>query len=89
MNSSIPNLNHRLNSYAAAKPEPYDVSNAIDAMTGRASAVINLLQGEFAFDSDSRLNDEIIFQALQSIEMELQDIKSTVEHFYQANKKPR
>ena len=83
------NLNHRLNSYSAAQPAAHDLTNAIDAMTGRAFAVISLLQGEFAHDSDSRLNDEIIFQALQSIEMELHDIKATVEHFYQANKKPR
>ncbi len=87
MNPNTPNLTHRLNNYTVDNPEPHDLSDAIDAITGRAFSAISLLQDKYAFDTGSRLNDEITYMTLQSIEMELQDIKATVEHFYQKNKK--
>ena len=84
--NKTPNLLHRFN--GSDLLDNYQLFDAVDGMTDRACSVLTLIASEFSLDRDMRLNDEIIFNALQSVEMELHDIKSTVDHFYRAQKSP-
>ncbi len=75
-------LNHRLNGHDIDAPENCSLVDAVDAMTGRASSVVTLLQSKFATNQDCQLSDEIMYEALESVAMELVDIQKTVQQFH-------
>lgn len=79
------NLEHRLSGYDIQKPITTCLVDATGNMVDRAEAVLFLIQNEFIGDSRT-LEDSVIFQSLESVRMELQDIKAVTEHYHEAKR---
>lgn len=63
-----------------------NLATAVDSMTDRAESIASLLQSYFEYDSEKQPDDRTIYNALNSVLMELADIQKTVEAYAQANK---
>lgn len=74
------NLNHRHTSYNLENPDLIGAYDDAANMKDRATTMIYLLQNEFVA-GDRTLDDSVIFSALESVRMELQDIESLLRHF--------
>ncbi len=71
------------------KPEKLDsweLNRGIDCIVTRAESVLSMASDQFARDEDDggKLNDSIMFYSLQSVVMDLKDIRSLVSAFAQA-----
>ena len=77
------NMNHRLNGYDMKDPTSLNLVDAVEDMADRAKAVVTFVQNEFVNGDDSKLNDALIYDALQSVVMEILDIKKVVSHYNQ------
>ncbi len=64
------------------------LADAMDAMSHRASATIKLLKPFFEATSQTQPDDGTMFYALNSVLMELADMRHLMEQFAQAQKKP-
>lgn len=78
---------HRLQHYDDEKPEDINLVDSVDSASGRAEAIITMLQGDF-FQGSNELTNETVFSALEAIRLECIDIRRTVEHYYYAQKNP-
>lgn len=78
------NLNQRLNGYDTEGPTHTCLIDTTDSMLGRAEAMTLLIQNEFS--GNRTLNDDVIFQSLESLRLELQDIKAVTKHYHEAQK---
>jgi len=68
----------RFNGYNPQEPELVGLTDCVDAMTDRAEAVLIMVQNQFIEGNEIKLKDEYIFQSLDSVLQEVQDIKSVV-----------
>jgi hypothetical protein len=59
----------------------YSASIAVDDMVDRALATLTMLQSQFMGEEDCRLNDEIIYNVIETSIKEIEDIKSIVDAF--------
>jgi len=87
-------FNHRLENNNINTLSTVQLSDAIHSMTQRAESIIAIIQGEFVGDSRDELNPELMFRALDSVRMEVADIRETVNKYYsyqreQENKEDR
>lgn len=73
-------LSHRYSSYNTETHELTDIHNEVIAMNDRATSVLHLLQNEFVMENRS-LDDSCIFNALESVRLELEYIKRLLSHF--------
>ncbi len=73
------NFKHRLNGYQNSSCGLFD---AVNAMSGRATAILIMIQSDFVID-DERLCDEIILNALEAVACEINDIKEIVNQYHQ------
>jgi len=73
---------HRLENNDLNKLCSVELVDAIHSMTKRAEAVITLLESEFIFKNENPLNNEIMLQALQSVRMEIIDIRITTNKYH-------
>ncbi len=78
------NIEHRLNGYDTENPTHTCLVDATDSMLGRAEAMTLLIQNEFS--GNRTLNDDVIFQSLEAMRLELVDIKAVIKHFHEAQK---
>ncbi len=78
---------HRLNGYDTKSPEAFQLADCVGAMTDRAQAVLTTIQDQFHGD-EIKLKDEYIYQAIETVLMEIKDINEVVNHFNQAQKSP-
>jgi len=79
-------LNHRLEMYDTKKPDSLDIANIIETKTNQSCAILALIQNNFTGENETKLTDEIIFNALQSVCLELMDIKSIANHYHDSHK---
>jgi len=82
-------LNHRLDLYDPKNPEPFGIADVIETKTSQSCAILALIQSEFTGESKDKLSDEIIFSALQSVYLELIDIKNIVNHYNEHNRQKK
>ena len=80
------NFENRLSGQSLEKLTPLGLTDVVNGMSARASGVVNALQvaltaGEIQMDSGS------IISALESVSLEIKDIRSIVHHYHQAQKK--
>jgi hypothetical protein len=64
------------------------LSDTVDMMAYRATAILNILSDQFVLDDESdivRASDEIIYWAIQAAINEVEDIKQVVRAYHQAN----
>ena|GEM_PF-2437172 len=80
-------LTHRLEGYDNTAPDSSSLSDSIYSASGRASAIITMLQGDFV-DGMNELTNETVYSALEAIRLECLDMRKTVEHFDAAQKSP-
>jgi len=80
-------LNARTNSYNPKNPESTGLANDITDKVNQSSAILSLMQNEFTGENEDRSTDEIIFNALQSVYLELLDIKNMVNHYHDSHKR--
>lgn len=74
------NFNHRLEPYNQNDPSKGDLLDFVGSSSGRAEAMIVMLQTDFIHGMNE-LNNNTVFSALEAIRLECADIKQTVEHF--------
>ena len=79
-------LEHRLSGYNLQKPTATCLADAVGNTVDRAEAVINLLQGQFETDSGQTLRNGLIFDSLESVRLDLADIKAVIEHYHETQK---
>ncbi len=78
-------LPHRYTSYDPKQP---DLTNAYDntvVMSERAQSAIHLVQNELI--GDRTLEDSVLFAALDTVRLELQDIDTLLRHFVESQSK--
>jgi len=80
-------LNARTEYYNPKHPESVGFANDIANKTNQSCAILALVQSEFTGENKNKSNDEIIFNALQSVYLELLDIKSIANHYHESHKK--
>lgn len=72
------NLSHRHSSYDPKQPDLINAYDDIHIMNERVTAAIHLIQNELL--GDRTLDDSVLFVALETARMELQDINSLLSH---------
>ena len=80
-------FNHRLETYDQYNPDLLALVDSVSHASDRAEAVITLLEGYFLDDRCS-MNDDAIYHVLESVRLDVVDIKKMVSHFHQAQKSP-
>ncbi|MEY3759217.1 MAG: hypothetical protein RIR39_708 [Pseudomonadota bacterium] len=63
---------------------PHNLSDAVNQSTDRATGVLYMLAGQFIGEEDCRLNDGIIYNVIESVIRDIQDINSIVNAFSHA-----
>ena len=63
---------------------PYGLNDCIKEITERAEAVLLVLESQFINPDDCRLNDSVIFNVIESVIRDIQDINSIVNAFSDA-----
>jgi len=77
-------LNHRAELYGNY---PAALSDQIDATANRGLAIIELLQPALLGGNEFEINKETSYAALESIRLDLLDIKAIADDFYRCHKK--
>lgn len=73
-------INHyRYNGFNHNEPELVGLTDCVQAMSDRATAVLSMLKLKFTSDED-----ELIWSALDSIDQEVKDIKAAMTCYYGA-----
>ncbi|UOA08571.1 MULTISPECIES: hypothetical protein [Methylobacter] len=81
-------FSHRLGDFVTLQFKINSTSNLVDAvnsMTDRADSMLTMLESQFIGDEDCRLNDSIVYNVIESAIKEIQDIRSVVNAFHQAD----
>jgi|GEM_PF-1795336 len=73
---------HRFN--ATQAHDPIDIQDACNAMAARAQGVLMLLFSQF--ESENRMNNEIIMSSINSVHHEIEDMKAIVKAHFAATK---
>lgn len=81
-----PDFKHRL-SPIGDEADPRCVADTIIGMAERAKAVLVLLSGQFTDDVD-KLNDQLIYQTIESVIREIEDINAVIRAYHEAHKAP-
>ncbi len=63
------------------EPNTFQLCDAVDSMAERALATSALMQNQFLSQDATQSSDEINFNALDSINLELKDIQKTIKEF--------
>jgi hypothetical protein len=79
------NLKHRLSEYDSKFPTSVCLFDSINNATDRAEAIIHLLQNEFIGEGQ-RLDDSSVFNLLESVRLDLVDVKAVAEHYHESQK---
>lgn len=79
-------LSHRNSEYDTEKPCLTGLVDAYTNTSDRAEAVVRLLQSQFIGENSVTLNDSVMFSALESVEHDLLDMKTLIEHYHKAQK---
>lgn len=69
--------NRRFNGFDPKEPELVGLTDCVDAITDRATAVLTMLKIKFISDEDA-----LIWSALDSIDQEVRDIKAAMNCYY-------
>lgn len=80
MNKTL-DFKHRLSAYNSENPDSVSLVDTLCMATDRACASIAMIQSNFLNDGN-QLNDEIVFNALESVCLEIKDISEIVNHFH-------
>ena len=80
-------LNARTDSYNPSNPESTGLANDISDKANQSCAILSLIQCEFTGENENRSTDEIIVTALQTIYLDLIDIKTIANHYNDSHKK--
>jgi len=75
-------FDHRLENNNPYELTHTQLEESIRSMTLRAESVLIMLESEFIMNNGDRLTDEIIFGVLNSVRMEVLDIRSTVSNYH-------
>jgi hypothetical protein len=66
-----------------------DLTDSVNVMATRATAVLHLLSAQFESEDDNTLSNHIIYDSIHSVINEIQDIQAYLKAFSDAQKKPR
>jgi hypothetical protein len=66
-----------------------DLTDSVNVMATRATAVLYLLSAQFEGEEDNTLPNYVIYDSICSVINEVQDIQAYLKAFSDAQKKPR
>jgi hypothetical protein len=65
---------------------PLALCDDIETMTNQAESVLNLISSQLIEGNTERLNDKIMFNAVESVIQMVGDIRATVRAYHEANR---